>query len=60
MIETRIYVSDNLGYTSFLYDNTLAGMIGVEPITLSDKHKQNPNVCTPTYTDLAFPNICFE
>ena len=33
---TRIYVSDNLGYTYFLYDNTLAGMIGIEPITLSD------------------------
>ena len=47
MIEVRMYVSDNLDYTSFLYDNTLAGMIGIEPITLSDQRKQNLNVCTP-------------
>ena len=46
-MKTRMYISDNLGYTSFLYDNTLAGMIGIEPITLSDQRKQNLNVCTP-------------
>ena len=44
---TRIYISDNLDYTSFLYDNTLVGMIGFEPIMHSDQRKQNLNVCTP-------------
>ena len=54
-----MYVSDNLGYTSFLYDNTLVGMIGFEPITLSDQRKQNLNVCTPIQI-LHSPNLYFE
>ena len=46
-IGTAYTCIDNLDYTSFLYDNTLVGMIGFEPITLSDQRKQNLNVCTP-------------